>query len=87
MTASSGGRRSTRRMRTCSAVCGITDSLAVPGKEWAGLGKERVYLYNPNVTIEMVGLDMDGKKKNVTMFKESYFYKTIKRDKGYSWSK
>lgn len=66
---------------------GITDKLAVPGKEWAGLGKDRVYLYNPDVTIEMVGLNMNGKNKNVTMFKETYRYKTIKRDKGYSWSK
>jgi len=66
---------------------GITDALAVPGREWAGLGKERVYLYNPDVTIEMVGLDMNGKNKNVTMFKETYRYRTIKRDKGYSWGK
>ena len=65
----------------------IVDSLAVVKKEHTVFGKKKKYLFNPTVEIEMIGLNMKCKGKNITMFKEKYMYRTIKRSQYYKWSK
>lgn len=63
----------------------LSNPLSVVAREWAGIGKEHRYLFNPDVDLKMVGVDMNGKGKNVDMFQESYCYKTVKRNKDYKW--
>ncbi len=65
----------------------MVDSLAVVKKQYAGIGQKKKFLFNPTLDIEMIGVNMNGKGKNVTMFKETYLYKTIKRNKSYKWNK
>lgn len=62
-----------------------SNALAVVAREWAGLGREHKFLFNPSVEITMTGIDMDGKGHNVTMFNERYEYQTIQRNKDYVW--
>jgi hypothetical protein len=65
----------------------MVDSLSVVKKEHAGFGKKKRYLFNPTLDIELIGLNMRGKNKNVTLFSEKYVYRTVKRSQYYSWSK
>ncbi len=66
---------------------GLLDKVTVKAKEWWGFGKKRKILFNPHVTVEMQALNMNGRNKNVTLFKQDFHYKTIKHALNYNWSK
>lgn len=66
---------------------GLLDKVTVLDKEFLGLGKKRKVLYSPTVTLEMLALNMNGKGKNVTLFYQNFYYKTIKHASNYHWSK
>lgn len=66
---------------------GMVNSLCQVRKEYNVIGKEKKFLDNPTVTVELTGLNMNGQNKNVTMFKDMLLYKTIKRAKNFKWGK
>jgi hypothetical protein len=45
----------------------------------------RKYLYNPDVYIELIAVDMNGKGHNVTMFYDEYHYETLSYSVQTSW--
>lgn len=73
------------RSRVFHILHQLANPLSVVAREWGGLGKEHRFLFNPTVNLEVVGIDMNGKGRNVTMFQERYDYKTVKRAKNFRW--
>ncbi len=66
---------------------GLLDKVTVKAKNHWLFGKNKKVLFNPDVTIEVLALNMKGKGKNVTLFHENYNFKTIKHAANYNWNK
>jgi len=66
---------------------GLMDKVTVKAKDHWLFGKNKKILFNPDVTIEVLALNMNGKNKNVTLFHEKYNFKTIKHAANYNWNK
>lgn len=66
---------------------GLMDKVTVKAKNHWFFGKNKKVLFNPDVTIEVLALNMNGRNKNVTLFHEHYHFKTIKHASNYNWNK
>ncbi len=81
------GHNSSMFKGIAKAFPGLLEKVTVKAKAHWLFGKNKKVLFNPDITIEVLALNMKGKNKNVTLFHENYNFKTIKHAANYNWNK
>ncbi len=81
------GHNSTLFKGIAKTFPGLLDKLTVKAKDHWFFGKNKKVLFNPDITIEVLALNMNGKNKNVTLFNDTFNFKTIKHAANYNWNK